>query len=357
LVIAAHHQISLSMSCEQLSPSAAAFSTMLSAFVGSVLNGLFSGFWIAFFTGWISWLAVFRILAAGFYELWISIRAGTNYETAGKEDAKYHSIGNNINMTGFGGHQNTTVQSDEEHLAQNPPPYTLTPTGAILDPNGNAIPRKNILITKPPTRTVDTFGWLAWTYAAIYTPLSHTIWLAVHITSSNGPLLLVRALAIGVSALSLTFDTKQRYAASLQRGWFFLLFNLWNALACTLLGMYALILLIRGAINLKANDDNMPIVPFIVYPIFSTIWAAVSWRALPPMDGARPGINIFADVAMGVFAGVFVAAPAGVLWQSAKFNASVDEMMHGTGESGVGLGEYLACNGASFWGKVAAVIP
>jgi hypothetical protein len=32
-------------------------------------------------------------------------------------------------------------------------------------------------------------------------------------------------------------------------------------------------------------------------------------------------------------------------------------MMYGKGEEGVGLGEYLGCQGASFWGKVAAVIP
>jgi hypothetical protein len=339
------------MSCEQLSPSAAAFSTMLSAFIGSVLNGLLSGFWIAFFTGWISWLAVFRILCVGIYELWLSIRAGTDYEAAGKEDAKYHSIGNNIGLTGV----NTGPRVDEE--GQQPNSYTLTPAGAVFDSEGNAVPRKNILITKPPLRTVDTFGWLAWTYAAIYTPLSHTIWLAVHISSGNGPLLIVRALAIGVSALSLTFDTKQRYAASLRRGWFFLLFNMWNACACTLLGVYALVLLIQGAIALKGDNGDMPIIPFIVYPIFSTIWAAVSWRFLPPMDGARPGMNIFADVAMGVFAGLFVAAPAGVLWQSAKFDARVEEMMYGTGEEGVGLSEYLGCHGASFWGRVAAVLP
>jgi hypothetical protein len=335
------------MSCEQLSPSAAAFSTMLSAFIGSVLNGLLSGFWIAFFTGWISFLAVFRILFVGLYELWIAIKAGTNFEAAGKDDAKYHSIGNNIGLTGI----HTAGQVDAEGQ------YRVTNAGAVFDSEGNAVKRKHVLITKPPLRTVDTFGWLAWTYSAIYTPLSHTIWLAVHISSSNGPLLLVRALAIGVSALSLTFDTKQRYAASLRRGWFFLLFNLWNACACTLLGVYTLVLLIQGAIALKGSDENMPIIPFIVYPVFSTIWAAVSWRFLPPMDGARPGINIFADVAMGVFAGFFVAAPGMVLWQSAKFNASVDEMMYGKGEEGVGLGEYLGCQGASFWGKVAAVIP
>jgi hypothetical protein len=338
------------MSCESLSPSAAAFSTMLSAFIGSILNGLLSGFWIAFFTGWISWLSVFRILAAGFYELYISVKAGTSFELAGKEDAKYHSIGNNIGLTGF----NTEPPRDEEGQHNQ---YTLTPAGAVFDPHGNAVPRKNILVTKPPKRTVDTFGWLAWIWSAIYTPLSHTIWVCVHITSSNGPLQLVRALAIGVSALSLTFDYKQRYAASFRRGWAFMLFNLWNAGACILLGGYALALLIRGAVNTKGSNGDMPIIPFIVYPIFSTIWAAVSWRFLPPMDGARPGINIFADVAMGVFAGFFVAAPGMILWQSAKFNASVEEMMYGTGEEGVGLSEYLGCQSASFWGRFAAVMP
>jgi hypothetical protein len=327
---------------------------MLSAFIGSVLNGLFSGFWIAFFTGWISWLSVFRILSVGVYELYISIKAGTNIEAAGKEDAKYHSIGNNISMTGFTANQSVQGGDEEaQHLAQSQA-YTLTQNG-VVDGNGKKIPRKHLLITKPPKRTVDLFGWLAWIWSALYTPLSHTIWLSVHFTSSNGPLQLVRALAIGVSALSLTFDYKQRYAASLRRGWAFLLFNMWNAIACTLLGSYTLALLIRGAINLSGGGT--PIVPFIVYPIFAVIWAAVSWRALPPMDGARPGFNIFADVAMGCFAGVFVAAPGFVLWQSATFDAQVGEMMNGTGEEGLSLGDYLGCQGASFWGKFAAVMP
>jgi hypothetical protein len=65
----------ITMSCE-LSPWAAAISTMLTAFIGSVFNGLFSGFWIEFFTGWLSWLSVIRILAAGYYEFYLAIRSG-----------------------------------------------------------------------------------------------------------------------------------------------------------------------------------------------------------------------------------------------------------------------------------------
>jgi hypothetical protein len=331
---------------------------MLSAFIGSVLNGLFSGLWIAFFTGWISWLSVFRILGVGLYELYISIKAGTNIEAAGKEDAKYHSIGNNIGIGMTNYNPTQPIQNDEEsqHL-DHPPPYTaqqymLTPNG-VIDPTGKPVVRKHILITKPPKRTVDLFGWLAWIWSAIYTPLSHTIWIAVHINSNRGgALFIVRALAIGVSALGLTFDYKQRYAASLKRGWAFFLFNMWNATACTLLGVYALALLIRGAVNLNAGTP----IPYVVYPIFATIWAAVSWRFLPPMDGARPGVNIFADVAMGCFAGVFVAAPAMILWQRENFNVNVAEMRGGS-EEGLSLGDYLRCEGASFWGRFAAVMP
>ncbi|KAL6716054.1 hypothetical protein ACLMJK_007016 [Lecanora helva] len=55
-------------SCE-LSPKAHAFSTVLTAFVGSIVNGITSGALVAFMTGWISWLAVFRIIAGSLIAL------------------------------------------------------------------------------------------------------------------------------------------------------------------------------------------------------------------------------------------------------------------------------------------------
>lgn len=66
------------MSCEHL-PSAAAFSTMLSGFIGSFMNGFCSGWLIAFVTGWISWLTVIRILVAGAYEIYPNVKAGTDF--------------------------------------------------------------------------------------------------------------------------------------------------------------------------------------------------------------------------------------------------------------------------------------
>jgi hypothetical protein len=63
-----------------------------------------------------------------------------------------------------------------------------------------------------------------------------------------------------------------------------------------------------------------PVPLLVLYPLFSEVWAWASWRFLPPIDGARKGIAVFADVAMRALAGVFVIAPAFAMWQSAKFN-------------------------------------
>ncbi|KAF2864708.1 hypothetical protein BDV95DRAFT_588266 [Massariosphaeria phaeospora] len=340
------------MSCE-LSPSAAAFSTMLSAFIGSVLNGLFSGFWIAFFTGWISWLAFVRILAAGFYELHLTIKAGTHFPAV--HDDEYQSIG----MNALNGAGDQAVGEEEVRLTQpaaDPAQAHIAahyPTGAIAGfhkqrPAGGAPWGKQI------DRSVTVFGWLGWAWSAIYTPISQSIWLSVNITSGKGPLLLVRALAIAVSALGLTFDYKQRYGASLGRkwgAWAFVAFNVWNAVACVLLGVEATVLLVLGAVNLDLHFTPIPI--FIIYPIFCIFWAVVSWKYLPPIDGSRPRKNIFADVLMGAFAGVFVAGPSFVLWRSTAF----DTLKAGSYDSGTDIGSLLSCESASFWAKFAAIMP
>ncbi|KAF2680425.1 hypothetical protein K458DRAFT_373734 [Lentithecium fluviatile CBS 122367] len=343
------------MSCE-LSPSASAFSSMLSAFIGSILNGLFNGFWIAFFTGWISWLAFIRILSAGLFEFYLTIRAGTNFNAA--NDDQYQNIDmNSINSTGSqttgasAENRSTGAEDEEARLTQ-----PMDPAQAHFAANDPT------MFPKPPERTVTAFGWLGWAWSALYTPVSQSIWLSVNFTSDNGALQLVRALAIAVSALGLTFDYKQRYAASLGRrwgAWAFVTFNAWNSAACLLLGVEATILLIHGALHI----DMKPIPLLVAYPIFAIIWATASWKFLPPIDGARPGMNIFADVLMGAFAGLFVAGPAFGLWKSEEFNNLVREkaghmgMGYGTPGSGTSLGDFLSCESASFWEKFAAIMP
>lgn len=343
------------MSCE-LSPSAAAFSTMLSAFIGSVINGLCSGWLIAFITGWISWLSVIRILIAGAYELYLTIRAGTNSNAV--SSTQYHSIEmNGVERTGDAVIDTTTgAPTNLPGDVENPPQYSahISPEASTKPPRFGNPPKFPML--GEIDRSVTAFGWLGWTWSALYTPISQTIWVCVHLTSStSGINQFVRALAIGVSALGLTFDYKARYAAALGRkwgAWAFLAFNTWNAGACLLLGVEALVLLIHGATQI----ENIPIPLVVVYPIFCIIWAAGSWRFLPPIDGGRPS-NIVAGVLMGAFAGLFVAAPAFALWRNAEFDEKVAEMMGQSAPEGLGLSDFLACESASVWAKFAAVMP
>jgi hypothetical protein len=342
------------MSCE-LSPSAAAFSTMLSAFIGSVINGLCSGWLIAFITGWISWLSVIRILVAGAYEAYLALKAGTNFNAA---DAQYH----NITMTRLGGTENSALDvasESQSHLVadvENPPQYSAhVPQEPSSKPSRFGTTPKFPMM-KGIDRSVGPFGWIGWTWSAIYTPISQTIWVCVHLTSStSGVNQFVRALAIGVSALGLTFDYKARYGAVLGRkwgAWAFAAFNTWNAGACLLLGVEALVLLIHGVTQI----EDIPIPLVVVYPIFCVIWALGSWKFLPPIDGGRPS-NVITGLLMGAFAGVFVAAPSFILWRNADFNEDVAKMMGQNAPDGLSLGDFMACESASFWAKFAAVMP
>ena len=351
------------MSCE-LSPSAAAFSTMLSAFIGSIINGLCSGWFIAFITGWISWLSVIRILTAGLYELWLTVKVGTDFTAINNN--QYQNIElNGLNSNGtpafLAAPQDQPARTQDlepgleetRNSPQTPPAYKH-PLASLATAHVSTRPGKKPILGSVE-QTVTAFGWLGWIWSAIYTPVSQTIWLSVHITSADGIHQFVRALAIGVSALGLTFDYKQRYAAALGRkwgSWAFVTFNVWNAAACLLLGVEALVLLIHGAMKI----DNLPIPLAVVYPIFCVIWAAASWRFLPPIDGARPS-NVIAGLLMGAFAGLFVAAPAFAIWQDARFAEKTADMMGESRPEGMGLGEFLQCEGASVWAKFAAVMP
>jgi hypothetical protein len=62
---------------------------------------------------------------------------------------------------------------------------------------------------------------------------------------------------------------------------------------------------------------------------------------------------------MGAFAGVFVAAPALILWQSRKFDADAASNGFSGFEdaSGLSLGDFLGCEGASLLEKFAAIMP
>ncbi|CAL3971632.1 unnamed protein product [Diplocarpon coronariae] len=71
-----------------LTPQARAFSSILSAFIGSVVNGLTSGWLIAFITGWITWFAFFRVVIGGSYMFYRSVTASWTSE----EDRKQYAM-------------------------------------------------------------------------------------------------------------------------------------------------------------------------------------------------------------------------------------------------------------------------
>lgn len=356
---------------------------MLSAFIGSVLNGLLSGAFIAFVTGWIAWLASARIVVAALYEFHLAYKAGTNFQAVLDRDA-YAGLGmSELNM-------NTAAPASGSALDAPPPAYDAQHSQVDLLGGNTSYPpqrpynnaglppivlpqnlfkriRAGFLLLSnkisPPVRTVSVFGWLGWVWSALYTPLSHSIWLAANIASQQkGGILIVRALAIAVSALGLTFDTKMRYGAALGRKWgkwAFVVFNVWNAGACLVLGLEAVALLIVGALRV----EFLPGFAVAAYVVFSFVWAGASWLFLPPTDAARGGkatvLGVIVGVAVGAFAGIFVAAPAFTLWRDNLFEERKGSMFgeSSTQSSGVELGEYLSCAGVSVWEKFAAVMP
>lgn len=373
------------MAACELSASGSAFGTFLSAFIGSILNGLFNGFYVAFLTGWIAWLSVTRILAAGIYEGYLVATKPLDQDdytsvhlqplvqgASAADDTEYHGataapapayLQNNTNNSNNGfapqQHQSTTTAS---HGAPPPPPYQ--PEKPQTNPSSirNTLsPRMRPPHRLTPQREVNWKGWLGWCWSALYTPVSQTIWVAINGPNpNNATVKLVRALAIGVSALGLTFDTRRRYAAALARRtgrpWAGTLFAAWSALMCVLLGAEALSLLIVGAVQLVSRGQLPVFVPF-VYAFFTCVWAWVSWRFLPPADGSRAGINIVADALMGVFAGIFVAAPALVLWRDRVWDERAAGIMGAQASGGQDLAAYLGCEGGSVLGKFAAIMP
>ncbi|MCJ1312561.1 hypothetical protein MMC25_006235 [Agyrium rufum] len=390
----------------QLSPSAQAFSSVLFAFVGSIINGLSSGAFLAFITGWIAWFSVLRVLAAALYEFWITLKAGTNFSKA-EDHAEYQTLpGNNssnydngIPMTvrngqgdtsyGGGGGGDTTISTPKPAFTSAAPKVSGSKYQPIQSQSQNqptTHPQAGIpsfLASNPAycgasntwlggraiIKDVTFLGWVVWIWSALYTPLSQTIWVAVHFSqtsssdndgddsfsSGSGGVKIARAIAVGVSALSLTFDTKQRYGASLARrcgSWASVTFNAWNATVCLLLVAECMLLLVQGALELGLQWWF-----YLIYAVFSVLWAAASFKQVPVINGSRKGSNIVVNVLVGAFAGLFVSAPAFAIWQSAKFQVQADELFGDLGPGGLSLSEFLRCEGASGWAKFSAILP
>ena len=319
------------MSSCDLSPQARAFSTVLTAFIGSIINGITSGLLVAFITAWISWFATLRILLGA---IW-SLRQAFSSEyvplsTAAPAADEPDSIA--LQARGGGG-------------------GVLLP-GPVAAPGGRWTAMHKRLNTN-----VTVLGWLGWVYTAVYSPVVQALWLAANWSSAGGSLKIVRGLGISVTALGLTIDTKKRYAETLRGSSFVgsaacVVFKLVNAGSAFGMGAMCAALLVKGALELELKWYF-----FVVYCVFMLIWAAGSFAFVPVQDGGVSGAGIVADVLMGAFAGVILAAPAFFVMRSAE-QPTVSLDGFSTPESGqASLNHYLSCESVAVWRKIAAVLP
>ena len=309
------------MSCE-LSAQGRAFSTVLTAFISSIINGLTSGYLVAFITGWISWFAMLRILGGALLSLYQAF--SPKYTQVSTTDAEIIAL-------------------EQRGLVSDTTAREGAPVGSAPGGNATAFSAKS-------RRKMDihALGWIGWVYTAIYSPIIQILWLAANWSAASGQLKLVRGLGVSVAALGLTMDTKKRYAERLG-GVAGVMFKLINGGSAFGMGAMCLALLVKGALDLSLKWYFI-----LIYCVFCVIWAAVSFTQIPVEDGGIKGAGIILDVLMGAFAGIFLAAPAFVVWRDLKFAADHSD----TSESGSAtLNEYLSCESVAVWKKMTAVLP
>ncbi|KAH8684213.1 hypothetical protein BGZ60DRAFT_397029 [Tricladium varicosporioides] len=346
-----------------LSPSASAFSAMLSAFIGSVVNGLTSGWFVAFMTGWIAWFALFRVMLAGLYMLYRSSTdswgPGKHERIPGPGEEDLDHLMNNDN-SGF------NLGEEVGRAPTQPSRFRiLWPTAADVRTVGSdqrlwGTNKTVAQSLRDLDHGVSVLGWFGWIYGAVYAPITQSFWIAANTnTSSNGAAKIVKGLSIAVTALPLGMDCRVRYADSLKRKWAGTLFNLTNSISCVLQGIFCAILLVHGVIDLSASSSSFFPWPIVaIYPVFSLVWMYTSFTFLPIKDGARKSgkahwYRHILDLSMGAFAGLFLAAPAFALYQSAQF-AKFESGDRSNGMNN--LASYLSCE-RQLWRKFVAVVP
>ncbi|KAK4236543.1 hypothetical protein C8A03DRAFT_35545 [Achaetomium macrosporum] len=382
---------SRSSGCD-LSPAASAFSAILSALIGSVVNGLTNGWFVAFMTGWIAWLAIFRVLVGGLYMFYHSITdswgpgrssdfvdppiaAPTYYSHGGAESPPRDSLvaDENVYTSGW---QAIPVSGRDGQVPMAPKILThrqiaanIWPSPAVVRGLDQPLPGSitSVPLTRPGAkqsiltprtdldRNVTALGWVSLAYTALFAPITQILFVAANASRHDiGAAKIVKGLTVAVTALPLCIDCRVRYADSLKWGRY--VFNVFVSLSCLLQGAICATLLITGVLDLSQSSRTGPPWPAvaIIYFVFALIWMAGSFVLLPMRDGGRKGAGAthwamyILDVGMGAFAGLFLAAPAFVLYSNATFANDSSGMSD--------LVAYLSCESQA-WRKFAAVAP
>ena len=335
----------MSSSCE-LTPQARAFSTVLTAFIGSIVNGISSGALVAFVTAWISWFASLRVLSGSLFALYQAF--ASSYTNLDQQDPEHDPVELQRQRQPGGGIETTHDEIRAQIMGGN---------RAWFKRGGAGQMGRSGALNRRLNKDITVLGWIGWCYTAIYSPIVNALWLAENFNAGGGALKLVRVLGISVSALGLTIDTKRRYAARLRDANYggtpaYVAFNIMNTLGAFSMGIMCLSLLIRGAIDLQ-----VPVFAYVVYCIFMVIWTAGSYAFTPVQDGGLKGYGIILDLLMGAFAGVFLAAPAFGVMQSAEFPSLGSDGFVYPESGSASLKEYLSCDGVATWQKFVAIFP
>jgi len=284
--------------CE-LSPAASAFSAILSAFVGSIINGLANGWLVAFMTGWISWLAIFRVLMGGLYMFYYSLfnrwgpgqskdfvdppppplplvyvggqppNTGSTSHLVGDHNNPYNPH-ENVYASGWQaipapGQPNTyyvAPRLNTRHIFSNiwpspsvvrgvdqPAPGTVAPTYTPGITSRLMTPRSDL------DRGVTIIGWFSLGYTAVFAPTTQILFLLANASRSDiGGAKLVKGLTVAITALPLCIDCRTRYADKLGAGKYAL--NLFLALSCLVQGGICAALLVTGVMDLKSPSSG-----------------------------------------------------------------------------------------------------
>ena len=390
-----------------LSMQASALSSALTALIGSIVNGLTSGWLVAFMTGWFTLFAMLRVLIGGTYMLYRST-CSSWVPKDDTEDAELLSRGNQVEHEGAysgeidaanlpqpgsrtfaspsGTYQPLYIEISQGYSTALPPrghwpnDYSRRPPrrqvpwffqnpgqNPWMEPTtGKSIPRifwPSIADVRRAgsslNREVTVFGWIGWVYGAVYAPITQIIWVAANASNPKGAPKLVKGFSVAVTALPLCIDCRTRYADALRTKrlggmWAYIAFNTVNSVSCVVQGAISATLLAWGAIQVNA-DSQLPLPILAIYPIFSLVWAYVSFRLMPIRDGGRRraaekhSAGYFLDVGVGAFAGIFLAFPAFALYMGSK-------SLGDDGDDNASLGQYFSCETQS-WRKFSAIFP
>lgn len=282
------------LTCADLSDQGRAFSTVLSVFFGAIVSGLAAGVYAPLFSIFAVWAGPFRVVIIGVY------------------------------------------QFASACVAIRHKPLLMSGTFDKLCPT-----RKGWLYRPHEDAARPTFwGWIGWTYMAVYVPALQALWLAENLNSANSSIVLSRALAVLVTVMPLTIESRAGYGEALRNSSgraSMVLFFFITATATAALGCFA-------AAELITSISLALLITGIFWSLCLTF---VSFMFGGPDDQgeAQDGWRkILGGLAMGVLCGFLVGAPAIVTFVRAD-------------TVGATLIEYLSCSDVAWWRKIVAILP